>query len=88
MKLTSFTYTKDNKSVSKRVVAMFTKPTHLYAGTDISELSDEDQACYVGEMQLAHDMYMANIAKINEHYDTKTNYRQFKPENMTDVIEE
>lgn len=88
MKIISFDYTKADGKQSNRTLLVSAEPTKLYAGTDISSLSEEDQACYINEVQLAKDVYLEMLKNINNTYDLNFNYRQFKPEAMANIVEE
>jgi hypothetical protein len=88
MKIISFDYTKADGKVSKRTVVVTAEPTHLYAGTDISSLNDEDQALYINEYIKIKDIYLEMLKNLNSTYDLNFNYRQFKPENMKIIEEE
>ena len=88
MKIISFKYTKTDGKQSDRTLLVSAEPTKLYAGTDISSLDAEDQVSYVNEVQLAKDVYLEMLKNINNTYDLNFNYRQFKPENMANIVEE
>ena len=88
MKIISFKYTKADGKTSNRVIALSNEPTTLYAGTDITSLDAEDQVSYANEVQLAKDMYLEMLKNINNTYDLNFNYRQFKPENMANIVTE
>lgn len=88
MKIISFKYTKADGKQSARTLLVSAEPTKLYAGTDITSLSAEEQVQYINEVQLAKDVYLESLKRINDTYDLNFNYRQFKPESMTDAVEE
>lgn len=88
MNIITFDYTKADGKQSQRTLVVSAEPTKLYAGTDISSLDDEAQAHYINEVQLAKDVYLASLKKINDAYDLNFNFRQFKPECMTNIIGE
>lgn len=88
MKIISFKYTKSDGKVSDRTIVVTAEPTKLYAGTDISSLDAEAQVSYINEVQLAKDVYLEALKKVNDAYDLNFNYRQFKPEAMADIVEE
>lgn len=88
MKITTFKYTKDDGSVSKRSVLVSAEPTKLLAGTDISSLSHEEQAQYALEVSELKAEYLEGLKQLNDQYDLNYNYRQFKPENMSEVVED
>ena len=85
MLIYNFTYTKANGDVSKRVLASLVAPSKFHAGTDITELSTEDQAIYITMVDAAKTAYITKLAEINQEFDLVHNYRQFNPEQMTDV---
>lgn len=88
MKTLTFKYTKADGKVSERVLLVSAEPTKLYAGTDISSLSDEDQVAYINDVAEAKDLYLQMIKSLNDKYDLNFNFRQFKPESMSDIVEE
>lgn len=88
MRTLTFKYTKADGKVSKRVLLVSAEPTKLYAGTDISSLSDEDQVAYINDVAEAKELYLQMIKSLNDKYDLNFNFRQFKPENMSDIVED
>ena len=88
MKIISFKYTKADGKQSDRTILVSAEPTTLYAGTDLSSLSAEDQVSYINEVALAKEVYLERLKQINAEYDMNFNYRQFKPENMANIVEE
>ena len=88
MKIISFKYTKADGKQSDRTILVSNEPTKLYSGTDITSLSAEDQVSYVNEVALAKEVYLETLKRINAEYDMNFNYRQFKPENMANIVEE
>jgi len=88
MNILSFKYTKSDGMVSERTLLVSQEPTKLYAGTDISSLSAEEQVAYINKVSEAKEVYLDAIKTINEIFDLNFNYRQFKPECMTDIIKE
>jgi hypothetical protein len=88
MKITTFKYTKADGSTSKRTILVSAEPTKLVSGTDISGLSTEDQVLYSMEVQRIKDVYLEALKLVNDKYDLNHNYRQFKPEGMSDVVED
>lgn len=85
MQLNSFTYTKADGTSSKRVLATMHSPTKFYAGTDITELSTEDQAIYLERMEWLHSQYVEAITKLNNDFDLNHRYRQFDASKITDL---
>lgn len=88
MKIITFKYTKADATVSKRVLAVLVEPAKLYGGTDISSLSDEDQAVYAMRVDEIRTTYLEKLKEINSAFDLNHNYRQFKPECMSEVVHE
>ncbi len=88
MKLYTFTYTKADGKSSKRVLAAHNAPSKFYMGTDLSELSMEDQALYASEVNAAKEVYLEKVKALNDKYDLNFKLRQFDPEKMTDLVEE
>ena len=88
MRTLTFKYTKADGKVSERVLLVSAEPTKLYAGTDISSLSDEDQVAYINDVAEAKELYLQMIKSLNDKYDLNFNFRQFKPESMSDIVEE
>lgn len=88
MKILSFDYKDAKGKDSKRVLMVSAEPTTLYAGTDISSLNDGDQVAYIEYVELAKEKYLEALKDINHQFDLNFNYRQFKPESMTNIVEE
>lgn len=88
MNIITFKYTKADGKESQRTLAVSITPNKFYAGTDISELAQEEQAIYAVKMSDAKAAYLKAIADINAEFDVKHNYRQFDPNKMSNVIEE
>ena len=88
MKIITFKYTKADGTISNRTLAVGAEPSKLYAGTDLSSLSQEDQAVYAMRVDEAKNKYLDELKALNEVFDLNFNYRQFKPECMTDVVHE
>lgn len=84
----TFKYTKADGSVSKRVLAPTNVPHKFYSGVDITELSTEDQALYITEVDKAKDEFAQKMNEINNKYDLANRYRQFDPDKMTEVKHE
>lgn len=85
MQILTFNYTKSDGETSRRTLLTFVKPTNLYGGIDMSELEIEDQVYYVTEVEKAKAEYEAKLAILANDYDLKHRYRQFKPDNMTNI---
>lgn len=88
MKLLTFKYTKADGSESDRNLVVSVEPTSFFAGTDISELTMEDQALYIAALNAAKEEYMGAIEALNVEFDVKFRYRQFDPSRMTNVVVE
>lgn len=88
MKTLSFKYTKADGKTSDRVIVVSNEPNKFYSGTDISELDTEDQGAYIAAVAVAKDLYLEMLKNINDTFDCNHKYRQFKPENMADIVSE
>ncbi len=88
MTITTFTYTKADGKISNRVLAGVSKPNKFVSGTDVTELPQEQQVLYAMAIQEAKTAYLEAIKVINDKFDVNHNFRQFKPECMTNVVEE
>ena len=88
MKTITFKYTKADGKQSDRVVVVSNEPNKFYSGTDISELAVEEQGEYIAAVATAKELYLEMLKKINDTFDLNHNYRQFKPENMADIVAE
>lgn len=86
MKTLAFTYTKDDGSVSKRVLCLTKEPGTMFAGVDISELDSASQKEIINDMRIAEGIYTEIIANINNKFNTQKRYRNFIPAKMTDII--
>lgn len=84
----SFKYTKADGTTSRRVLAPFALPNKFFAGNDITELSTEEQALYITEVDAAKTRYAQELAQINSKFDVEHRYRQFNPDQMTNVKHE
>lgn len=87
MKTLTFVYTKPDGSVSERTILALTTPSDLYGGIDISNLSPEDGAKFVSEYEALYADFLAAAKDLQEDYDVKYNYRNFKADRMSDVVE-
>lgn len=85
MQLNTFNYTKADGTKSTRVLATFHSPTKFYAGTDITELSIEDQALYLEKLEFLHSQYLEAISHLNNDFDLNHRYRQFDAAKITDL---
>jgi hypothetical protein len=85
MKIITFKYTKADGKISQRTIVVSNEPSKFVSGTDISELEDVDQVQYVEEVKKAKEIYLDMLKQINDEFDVIHNYRQFKPECMSDI---
>lgn len=88
MNIIDFKYTKKDGTTSKRVLSPSTTPNSMYEGTDISELSIEDQILYVQELGRLKEDFATKVLELNSKYDVNHKYRRFDPKLMTEVVEE
>lgn len=84
----NFTYTDTKGKTTNRTVVMHTVPNALYGGTDISELKPLEMALYVEALDKLKTAYMLAVDQLQIDFDLKHRYRQFKPEQMTNVTTE
>ena len=84
----TFKYTKSDGSESKRVLATVAVPSKFYSGVDISEMSTEDQALYIAEIDSAKTQYAERVQAIHQKYDLNHRFRQFDPAKMTELAHE
>ena len=85
MQLNTFTYTKADGTASKRVLVTIHSPTKFYSGTDISELSTEDQALYLVELDKLRSTYIEQVFQLNNKFDLNHRYREFDASKITDL---
>lgn len=88
MNILTFTYTKTDQSVSERVLVVSAEPNKMYKGTDISSLSQVDQAMYLDAVSSAKEVYLELIKHVNDKFDLNHNFRQFDPSKMTNIVRE
>ncbi len=88
MQILTFKYTKPDGKVSERVLLTHGAPSKLWSGTDITALDDESQVAYAQAVQQAKDKYLEAVKELNDRFDLNHSFRQFKPEAMSEVIEE
>jgi len=88
MNILTFKYTKADGKESNRTIVVSTEPTKLYSGIDISSLEPYDMALYAEQVNAAKNIYLDTIAQLNVDFDMNFNYRQFKPECMSNIIKE
>lgn len=87
MKTLTFVYTKPDNSISERTLLVVTSPSDMYGGIDISALPPEKAADFVNKYEQLHMDFIAAAQELQEEYDVKYNYRNFKADRMSDVIE-
>lgn len=87
MKTITFTYTKPDKSVSDRTLLATVVPGNMYAGIDLTSIGPEQGAKFVNEYEKLHNDFIIAVKELQAEYDLKHNYRQFKQELMSDIIE-
>lgn len=85
MQIKTFTYTKADNSVSKRVALVVQDPSNMFLMQDMSELDTEAQAMYAVRMSKLQDEFNAKIADLNAEFDMRNRLRKFDPLRMTDV---
>ncbi len=85
MKLITFTYTKDNGDVSEREVVEVAQPSKLLAAIDVTEMDSDAFAEFTVAYKLMLDRQMQERLDLLCAFDLKNNYRQFKPELMTNT---
>jgi len=85
MKLQEFKYLKQNGQESQRAVIVVQEPQHLVAGIDVSSLDESDFALFINEYREVKNRQHEEVMQLMARHDLKHNYRQFKPENMTNV---
>lgn len=88
MNVLTFTYTKADGSVSKRVFYPLITPNKMYEGIDIGVLEPVDQVQFIDLMEGAKENYLATITQLRAEFDLNQDYRRFDPKKMTDIVEE
>lgn len=88
MKIKEFTYTKANGDRSRRTLIELVSPCDSYEGVDVSELSDDDFAEFVKQLNDLESMISEMRNNLYARFDLKHNYRRFSPQRMTDVTNE
>lgn len=88
MKFLTFDYVDAKGKESKRQAIQLSPPQPNYFCIDVAELEPVD----IVELQLELEEAEANAKEAREailaKYDVAKNYRYFKPENITNLIEE
>lgn len=87
MKTITFVYKKPDNSVSERTLLALVTPGDMYAGIDLSSLSPENGAEFVNRYEELHADFLAEVKELQAEFDVKHNYRQFKQDRMSDIIE-
>ena len=87
MKLITFTYEKPNGDVSGRTLYIHKLPVTIehYSGIDLSSSNTEDATSFVKEAEVLSDRHQQEFTQLKAKYDLAHNYRQFKPERMSDI---
>jgi len=88
MNILSFTYTKSNGEVSKRVISPSIVPSKKFEGIDLSALIPSEQIRYCQEYSKLQDEFHAKILELQAEFDVENKYRCFFPEKMTNVVAE
>lgn len=88
MNLITFQYTKADGSTSLRVLSPVVTPGRMYEGTDLSELSDEDQVLYVQALGKLQDEFYSKIHALQNEFDLNNRYRRFDPSKMSAIVKE
>ena len=84
----SFKYTDARGKVTDRVLMAHVLPSTMYAGTDITELDEEQRGLFIAEVDAAKDKFAKEMQAIIDKHDLNYKYRQFRSEKMTDITKE
>lgn len=88
MNIMTFDYTKADGKVSTRSISPIVVPSGFYEGTDLSELSDEDQVLYVQALGKLQDEFHSKIHALQNDFDLNNRYRRFDPSKMSAIVKE
>lgn len=88
MKVKEFTYTKANGEVSQRTLFVTQEPKTNVAGYDVSSLDFDEYAQVAMEFSEMLSRHKVELAELAAKYDLTHNYRQFIPDNMSNVTTE
>ena len=88
MTILTFDYTKSDGKKSKRVLLVTGEPSQLFSGADISSLEPADQVAYSNALAAAKTEWLTRVSEINAEFDMNYSFRQFKPDNMTNIVRE
>lgn len=88
MKLMTFEYTKSDGKTTTRNFIELSKPSNLHFGIDVSELDEEERIELVSAIARVRKEFDIKVAELMSEYDVKQNFRQFKPEAMTNIESE
>lgn len=88
MEMQEFKYTKANGEVSERAVIVTQKPQKLLAGIDVTSMDSDEFAKFTKRYREVLDSNKQAMANLMAEFDLTHNYRQFKPEGMSDVKSE
>lgn len=84
-RLEEFTYTKANGDTSRRAVIVTSTPSNKVAGYDTTELDNDSFSDFLIEFNALLDRQKQEFAELIAKHDLKHNYRQFIPDNMSDI---
>lgn len=87
MKTLTFTYTKDDGSVSDRTLLAITSPSDSYTGIDVTSLEPNVGASFIAAVEAAHDTFVEEMRALQIKYDLKHNFRKFIPSKMSEIDE-
>lgn len=88
MKFLTFDYKDSKGKETKRQVIQLSAPQPHYFCIDVAELEPIDMVELQNELEEAEAEAKGIRDKILAKYDVSKNYRYFKPESMTNLIEE
>jgi hypothetical protein len=88
MNIITFNYKKADGKVSTRCISPVVVPSEFYEGTDLSELSSEDQVLYVQALGKLQDEFYTKMHILQSEFDLNNRYRRFDPSKMTNIIKE
>ena len=83
--LKKFMYVKDNEDASERKVIVFTKPTHLLFGLDVSNKTDLEIDIITKAMSEVMKVQKEQMADIVEAAGLSHRYRAFKEDNIVEI---
>lgn len=80
-----FTYTKAGGAVSQRTVLVLKEPSKNVFGIDATELSRQSLEEFLSAAEKIDAAHKLAIAGLMDEYDLNHGFRQFIPENMSNV---